>query len=313
MKQFSLLALAGLIVVNTVHAGLVRETFANDPALDGWQAYGDTNLFHWNPTNHVLDVTWDSTQANSYFYHPLGKTYTKADGFYLRFDLQLNDAVAFNGGSQLSIGLLHYVDATNSGFSRANFTSTNLCEFDYFPQFTYGTTVYPDSVEASVIDATGFGLFFASDNVTLTSNVTYRVELIHQPGAGSVTCTVSTNGQVISSLPNTYGSVGDFQLDLLSVSSYSDDGFGDSILAHGSVGNLAFASPLPVDVVQTTPARQWRVASDTNWLYSLEQTMDFQNWTTAAPVTFGNGTNLLLQATNPPAGRAFYRVRADLP
>jgi hypothetical protein len=33
----------------------------------------------------------------------------------------------------------------------------------------------------------------------------------------------------------------------------------------------------------------------------------------AAPAIFGNGTNLVLQATNTPAGQCFYQVRADLP
>lgn len=315
MKKIRLLALAGLFVVSTIHATLVRETFTNTPAADGWQVFGDTNLFQWNSTNHVLDVTWDSTQTNSYFYFPLGRTYTKADSFYVQFDLQLKDAKAFNGGSQLAVGLLHYSDATNSNFSRANFTSPNLCEFDYFPQFSYGTTVYPDSVEASMIDASGTNLFFAQDNVTLNPGVTYRIAFIHHVGAEAISCEVSTNGQIISSLPivNTYGPMGDFQLDMLAIISYSDDGYGDSILAHGSVSNLAFASPLPVDVIRTAAAGRVQFASDTNWLYTLEQSADLKQWTTAAPVVFGNGTNLLLQTTNPPTGQAFYRVHAELP
>ena len=84
------------------------------------------------------------------------------------------------------------------------------------------------------------------------------------------------------------------------------------LLAHGTVGNLAFASPLPVGMVNVLAAGQVQFTSDTNWLYTLEQSADFQTWTAAAPASFGNGTNLLLQATNAPAA-AFYRVRADLP
>jgi len=317
MKKVSLLAIAGLFVINTVHATLVRESFATNPALDGWQVFGDTNLFHWDATNQVLDVTWDSTQTNSFFYLPLGKTYTQADGFYLRFDLQLNDATNFNWGMELAIGLLHYVDATSSGFSRADFVSPNVCEFDYFPQFKDPSSshVYADSVEASMIDDTGNDLFQASDIVTLSPGVTYRVELIHQPGTKTISCDLSTNGQVISTLPalTTYGDFDDFQLDMLSITSYQDDGFQDSILAHGSVGNLAFASPLPIGLIQAPAAAQVQFASDTNWVYTVEASPDLVNWAAAAPGVFGNGTNLLLQATNPPTGAEFYRVRADLP
>ena len=120
---------------------------------------------------------------------------------------------------------------------------------------------------------------------------------------------------VLSSLPLGFanGTVGDFQLDALSVSCFADDGYGDSILAHGTVDNLAVASPLPVDQVNIIAAGEIQFVSDTNWLYTLEQTADFKSWTAAAPAVFGNGTNFMLQATNLPADKSFYRVRADLP
>src|SRR5580692_5050013 len=138
MKKICLLALAGLFVVSAVHATVIREKFTTDPALAGWQVLGDTNLFQWDSTNQVLDVTWDSTQTNSYYYYPLGQTYTITNEFYVQFDLQLNDAVAFGAGAPLAIGLLHWSDVTSPDFSRANFTSPNVCEFDYFPAFNYG-------------------------------------------------------------------------------------------------------------------------------------------------------------------------------
>ena len=107
----------------------------------------------------------------------------------------------------------------------------------------------------------------------------------------------------------------DFSLDTLAISSYTtlDDIYGDALLAHGTVDNLAFASPLPVDLVSPIAAGQIHFTSDTNWLYTLEQSADFKTWTPAAPTSLGNGTNLILQATNPPADKSFYRVSADLP
>lgn len=314
MKKVSLLAVASWFVLTSVHATLVRETFATDPALDGWQVFGETNLFQWDSTNQVLDVTWDSTQPNSYFYLPLGQTYTMADGFYLRFDLQLSDATNFNSGMELAIGLLHYADATSTNFSRADYVSPNLCEFDYFPQYVYDDMPYPASVDLTIIDASGLDVCFTYDNLAMNPGVTYRIELIHQPGASIITGTLSANGQIISTFPNTYnGGIGDFQLDTLAVINYADDGYGDTILAHGTVGNLAFASPLPIGLIQTAAPQQVQFASDTNWVYTVETSPDLINWTAAAPAVFGNGANLRLQDTNPPAVGAFHRVRADLP
>jgi hypothetical protein len=60
---------------------------------------------------------------------------------------------------------------------------------------------------------------------------------------------------------------------------------------------------------------QWQAQflSCTNWLYVLERTVDFQSWTNVSAAIVGSGTNLLVQDTNPPAGRAFYRVKAEQP
>ena len=167
-----------------------------------------------------------------------------------------------------------------------------------------------------MIDETATNYFYDTDYLSLVPGVTYRVELLHQPGAGTITCDIATDGQIISTLPieSSYGApIGDFQFDMLAVINFQDDGFGDSVFANGSVGNIAFASPLPTGLIQAPAPGQAQSESDTNWLYTLEQSQDLQNWAAAAPPVFGNGTNLLLQATNPPAGGTFYRIRADLP
>jgi hypothetical protein len=314
MSKIRSLAIAGLFVLSltSMFAATIVEKFTTDPALDGWQAFGDTNLFQWDATNQNLAVTWDSSQTNSYFYHPLGMTLTTNDSFCVQFDLQLNDATASGYGFELAIGLLHFSDATNADFSRANSPSPNLFEFDYFPADGYGD---PASVDATLKDSQpGYaGFYFAYDDLPLNPGVTYRVVLIHPAGTETISGEVSANGQIISSLPNIYGNgAGAFQLDTLSVSSYTDDGYGDSILAHGTVDNFAFASPLPVGVVEAIAAGQVQFASDTNWVYTLEQTADLTTWTSAAPASPGNGSNLILQATNVPTDKSFYRVHADL-
>jgi len=315
MKKIRLLTIASLFVLSiaSVNANTIVERFTTDPALDGWQVFGDTNLFQWDSTNQNLAVTWDSTQPNSYFYHPLVRTLTTNDSFCVLFELQLNDAVAYNSGMELAVGLLNFSEATDPNFSRAFGVSPDLCEFDYFPAYVYAGQPYPASVDATLIDAAS-DFYFAYDNLTLNPGVTYQILLVHQAGSETISGKVFTNGQLVSAMPNIYsGFPGAFQLDTLSVCSYADDGFGDSILAHGTVGKLAVASPLPVDRIQNLAAGEVQFASDTNWLYSLEESADFQTWTPAAPGGFGNGTNLVLQAANLSAGTSFYRVRADLP
>lgn len=312
MQKVRSLAVASLLVLSAAHATLVQEKFAANPALAGWQILGDTNLFQWNATNQNLTVTWDSSRTNSCFYHPLAATFTKADGFCVQFDLNLTDSVA-TGYFELAIGLCKFADVSSPTFSRANFASPNLAEFNYFPD---GPASYGPSMDATLIDANN-NLFFAyDDSRPLANGVTYRVVLIHRAGESTLSGTIYTNGQVFTSLPDfrNYGA-DNFQLDTLTISSYTttDDTYGDALLAHGTVDNLAFASPLPVDKLGTIAAGGIQFRSDPNWLYTLEQSANFKTWSPAAPVVMGNGTNLVLQATNLPADNSFYRVRADLP
>jgi hypothetical protein len=313
-KIFVALAVASVSVLSVVRATTFTENFTNNPSRDGWQIFGDTNLFQWNSTNQNLAVTWDSSQPNSYFYHPLGKTLSITDSFCVVIDFQLNDAVGTGYSSELGIGLLHFSDATNSNYLRTLGTQPNVFEFDYFPPDDYGD---PASDDATLVDAEA-NFYFPYDNQTLNPGVTYHVLLLHEAGMAAVSGEIFTNGQVMTSLPSVYsdisgGDSGAFELDTLSISSYADDGFGDDILAHGTVSKIAVASPLPVQTIQNPAPAQIQFASDTNWLYTLEQTADFQTWTPAATPVFGNGTNLILSATNPSAGKSFYRVRADLP
>jgi hypothetical protein len=313
MLRFRLFVLSVLLLVAaTGQAALVYEKFATNPTLDGWRSFGVTNLFQWDAANHVLDVTWDSTQSNSYYYHPLDRTYTKADSFCVQFDLNLADDVAV-GYFELAIGLGNFSQLTSTNFSRANAASPDLFELDYFPG---GAASYGPSIDATLVDANDVFFFAYDDSQPINTNMVYRVVLMHLAGADSIGGTIFTNGVPMSTLPDVYteAGLGDFQLDTLAVLSYTtlDDAYGDSLLAHGTVANLAFASPLPVGMVQAVAAGGVQTSSDTNWMYTLEQTTGFETWTAVATAT-GNGTNLLLQATNPPSGAAFYRVRADLP
>ena len=155
-------------------------------------------------------------------------------------------------------------------------------EFDYFPADDYGD---PASVDATLVDAEA-NFSFPYDDLTLNSNVTYRILLLHQANAAAISGEIFTNGQLMTSLPDFYSDMptndsGAFQLDTLSVSSYTDNGFGD-ILAHGTVSKIAVAVAAARSGDSKSRAGQVQFASDTNWLYTLEQSSDLQNWSPAA-------------------------------
>src|SRR5260370_35494045 len=93
MKQVRSLAFASLFVVFAMRSGAttINEDFSSNPLQNGWHIFGGTNLFQWDSTNKNLRVTWDSSQRNSYFSHPLGTILARDANFSITFDLRLDD------------------------------------------------------------------------------------------------------------------------------------------------------------------------------------------------------------------------------
>src|SRR5437868_12322529 len=83
-------------------AAMITEDFTKDPVAHGWRIFGDTNLFAWNATNHNLNVTWDSSRTNSYWYLPLGTILNRYDDFSIGLDLRLNDVATGANSSKPS-------------------------------------------------------------------------------------------------------------------------------------------------------------------------------------------------------------------
>ena len=140
--RLSVLALAGLSLVCASRAVTLTEDFSTDPLQKGWQVFGNTNLFQWDATNHQLAVTWDSSQPNSFFYHPLDYRLTRYDDFTFEFDLRLSD-IASNvepgktGPMQLGIGFQNYSVATNASYLRGYLIVSDIAEFCYYPHGFY--------------------------------------------------------------------------------------------------------------------------------------------------------------------------------
>lgn len=328
MKKIRSLALAGLFVLSAARGGAVTltENFTNEPAQNGWQIFGDTNLFHWDSTNQNLDVTWDSSQVNSYFYKPLGTTLSVADAFTVDFDIQLSD-ISWGGGypPQIAVGLFNLANAEDPNFSRPIGTSPNLFEFDYFP-FDGNTNSdgNPEpNIAATITDSTTADtdypdFYFIWDVLPMETNVTYHVTLTHAAGDQAISATVLTNGQIYTTMPFVNPApIVDLQLDTLSISSYSEGSdTNDFILAHGTVDN--FVVTLPPVVRNLTGAFSnslWQVqfGTYTNWLYTLERSTNLVSWSAASASANGNGDVMTLSDINAPAGQAFYRVRAEQP
>ncbi len=313
-------------------AATIQEDFAGDPAAKGWREFGETNLFHWNPTNQNLEITWDSSQTNSYFYHPLPTILARDDDFSLAFDLRLDDiavGVDTNKPStfQITVALLNFADATRTNFFRGAgvdpvYGPRNTVEFDYFPESPDGSisaTVSPTITSSNNQFATSFTF-----PLELTLGDVFHIEMSYTASNGMLATLMTRNGQPFGPVQNTApgGAFTDFRVDSVAVCSYSDAGqsppdFAGSVLAHGVVDNVAVVTPPPPveNISGGFSNGLWQVQflSRSNWLYTLERSGDFGSWTNASPATLGTGTNLALPDANAPMDKAFYRVRAERP
>jgi hypothetical protein len=330
IRSFGGLALAGLFgsVALAATAAVFQENFASDPASRGWRALGYTNLFQWNAANGNLEVTWDSSRANSYFCLPLPDTVTEADDFGLSFDLQLNDfAAGINPAKpnpfQLALGFCNLAQATAPGFVRGSgFQSPNLVEFSFFPD-PGPPWLWGPSLTATLIDWTAtnwsFGGFAPAG---LSTDSVYRVTLNYFASNRVLRATILRDGQPWMTVDDAVAGAGflGFEVDHVGVMSYSDDGqdpyYSGSILAHGTLDNVVVTAPAAVSQCTGGLAGgQWEMTfqSRRNWLYQLERTVDFLSWSATGGPTAGNGGPLVLRDASPPAGAAFYRVKAWRP
>lgn len=323
------LSLAAKILLPTtlVSAATISESFASNPLADGWRIVGDANLFQWDSTNHNLKVTWDSSQPDSYFYHPLGTVLDRLDDFSLAFDLRLDDigpgpdprkAATFSIG----IGFLNLSEATQTNFLRGTgFSSPDLAEFAYFWDSGYGATTFPTLVDTNDT----FNYNGASDYAifALSPGDWYHVVMTYTASNVALVTTVTnfeqTAGVRITQLINT--NFTDYRLGSVSINSYSDAGqdpqYAGSVLAHGVLDNLTVTVPdAPLQqVVVSEDQGGWhaRFLGRTNWVYILERSADLQSWSKVSSLVPSANGALSLSDTNAATTKAFYRIAATRP
>jgi hypothetical protein len=315
-------------------AAVFQDNFSTDPLARDWRTFGDASLFAWNAANQNLEVTWDSSRTNSFFYRPLGTIVTKSDDFSFSFDLRLRDIRLGNTPGktnefEIAVGLLNYDRATNANAFRgagqsAAYGVHNLVEFDYFPDAGFGETF------ATTVVSTNNRIYPAHNfPLAMTPGDTFRITFTYTASNQLLRTTGTRNGAPFGLPPNNaladLSLVGkqDFRVDSFAIISYSDAiqtgplAFHGSVLAHGSVDNVQITVPWPPvsNLRLSQSGRTWRAdfISQTNWTYVLERSEDLLSWTAASSAVAGNGMTLSLQDAGEPASKGFYRVRAERP
>jgi hypothetical protein len=156
----------------------------------------------------------------------------------------------------------------------------------------------------------------------LTPGDLFHVALHYAASNQTLVTTMTRNGAPFGPIKDVRlgAEFGDFRVNAVSVSSYSDAGdrFG-SVFAQGVVDNVVVTMPEP-PVGRVTGAfgnSGWQVcfASRSNWHYTLERSLDCVNWNSASSPVPGTGGELVLLDNQAPAGTAalFHRVKADRP
>jgi hypothetical protein len=320
--RLCLLFLWGLVAASVSGAATIQEDFSGNPQSDGWNIFGNTNLFQWDSPNQNLDVTWDSSQTNSYFFHSLGTIVAKSDNFGISFDLQLSNlVVGVNpvkpATFEVAVGFINLVSATSTNLERGvgingTYGARNLCEFDYFPDSGYGATISPTLISSNNQYASVF-----AHPYTLDPGALFHVTMAYIASNQTLQTVVTRNGIAFDSTNTVLGaSFSDFRLDQVAISSYSDAGADGSLFAQGIMDNFAVTVPPPP--VQnltgsfTNGLWQAQFLSQSNWWYTLQRTADLQSWTNISSAP-GTATNLVLQDTGPPGDKAFYRISAQRP
>ena len=333
------LVLVAIFVAPASNAKIISQNFTTNPLQNGWQEFGNTNLFHWNSTNQSLEVTWDSRKSNSFFYVPLGTSLTRNDDFTIEFDLLINDIISGiepgkTGGLEVGFGFFNFGIATNTSFMRGSFGGApNLVEFDYFPKgsfefggqtFEVAATTTPTFISTNSFDYAP--TIFAPYIMELPTNIVVHVQMNFTASSQTLITSLSTNGATLFHPPDVvltdtnvsaFTPSDDYRVDTFSINSYSSAGDDfDSVFGHGIVDNVVISFPLPIEnFTGSFSSGVWQASfsSRSNWVYTLERTTDFQSWTAVSPSTPGNGAILLLQDSTALPQKAFYRARATRP
>jgi hypothetical protein len=291
------------------------EDFSANPLANGWTAHGDESLFEWDAEGGALAVTWDSEKPNSNFHRPLGLTLTEADTFAFAFDIALDEVKAGHLDGQpytfeVALGLINRKSAKANGFSRGTGSdSPNLVEWDYFPDTGLGATISPAIASAKSQFAAGF-MFPAA----LSAGKQYSVRMEYDPHERALKTFMLENGKVWKGVKpvKLQDDFSGFAVDAFSISSYTAKGSKSSLLAKGTVDNLAIAvarsQPLIVGVRFVDGQWSARTFAFAAAGYLLERSADLHEWHAVVNGVREDGLYLRLIDKNPSLSDGFYRL-----
>ena len=305
---------------------VITEDFSSDPLLRGWKGFGPTDLIHWNREAQNLAVTWDSSRPNACFSFPLETILQRSDDFEVSLDLTLDEFAAGvsegkRGTFQIAFGFQNFADASSTNFLRAvSGKSPNLVEFNFMPDTGFGPTVWPAMFTTNgAMNYSGASDFSVFD---LPTGVTMRVTLAYTSTNETASIAITAEGVLVGPVTAARLATNDvafgkaftqFQVDAFAISSYSDSGYGGSVLAHGTIDSIQITAPPPAirEVAGAFVNGAWEVKflSQINWRYTLQRTADFVTWIDYGTV-IGHGDRVALQDADS-SGAAFYRIHAQ--
>jgi hypothetical protein len=207
-----------------------------------------------------------------------------------------------------------------------------LVEFDYFPEyynpediFSHQATVWPTFTSTN--GAFNYDGPNAYRELVLPTNTWLRVRMIYNGASRQLTTTLRASptpfvsseegASLVEFTTQLTPSFTDYRVDALAVASYSDAGAGGSLYARGYVDNITWTIPDPpvrnLHTVKTDRGLEVRYEAAAGYMYVLESTADWRQWTPQHAPLAGNGGWTVWPVNGQADERSFFRVRALRP
>lgn len=291
VRRLGMVLLLATAVLRPAPAAVHVEDFATDPEARGWRVHGDPSPFAWDALNAQLEVTWDSTRPNAFFFRPLDTVLTRSDDFRMAATLRVSELATSSPQEtfQIAFGLLRRTDAFRTNFFRGAgihplHGARNLVEFAYFPA---SETIAPTFSAVAV--GTNYTRWATVDlfPLELILDEPFRVEVRFRKEGQVLSLRVQRDGEPYGTREQVLATgLGDFRLDAFAIAAYSGEhqpaGYGGQIRARGSVDDVEIETPDPprlaIELVRTPTANQVSLPVLEGWRPRLQRSRDLQGW-----------------------------------